>query len=392
MKLMELVGMALRTVVANPLRTILTMLGVIIGVSSVVALVSIGTGTSAKVEDQFESLGTNLLVVNVMDVGRATQLNYEELMQFEQFPEIDMIAPTIVKANSNIKYERTQQKFQVTGTNDRYAVMNKAQIDKGRFLAPSDLEFRSNVVVLGSEVAKTFFGFQDPVGEEINIDGVVFTVVGTLKPKGKNINNTSIDTTVLMPLETARRQYKLGNIRTTYIEATSKADIDTAEATMKQYLAYKFKSEEGFEVLNQNQMLTTANAASKQLNYLLVSIACISLLVGGIGIMNIMLVTVSERTREIGIRKSIGAKRRTILFQFLVESAVISGLGGVCGLLLGIGISAGISYSFPSVTTKISLAVSLGAFLFSVLVGIIFGLYPANKASKLRPIDALRFD
>ncbi|WJH34113.1 ABC transporter permease [Paenibacillus sp. CC-CFT747] len=376
----------------QPLRTILTMLGVIIGVSSVVALVSIGTGTSAKVEDQFESLGTNLLVVNVMDVGRATQLNYEELMQFEQFPEIDMIAPTIVKANSNIKYERTQQKFQVTGTNDRYAVMNKAQIDKGRFLAPSDLEFRSNVVVLGSEVAKTFFGFQDPVGEEINIDGVVFTVVGTLKPKGKNINNTSIDTTVLMPLETARRQYKLGNIRTTYIEATSKADIDTAEATMKQYLAYKFKSEEGFEVLNQNQMLTTANAASKQLNYLLVSIACISLLVGGIGIMNIMLVTVSERTREIGIRKSIGAKRRTILFQFLVESAVISGLGGVCGLLLGIGISTGISYSFPSITTKISLAVSLGAFLFSVLVGIIFGLYPANKASKLRPIDALRFD
>lgn len=392
MRIWELISMALRTVVSNPMRTILTMLGVIIGVSSVVTLVSIGNGTSSKVQSQIEGLGTNLLVVNVNDVGRATQLNYKELMQFEQFPEIDLVSPTIIKNNSNVKYGTTQAKFSVTGTNDRYARMNKADLASGRFLSPTDLEYRNNVVVLGSEVSKTFFGYQDPVGEEVNIDGVVFTVVGKLQSKGKNINNSSIDNMVIMPLETARRQYKLGNIRTTYVEATSKKDIDTAEATLKSYLTYKFKSADGYEVLNQNQMLTTANAVANQMNYLLIGIACISLLVGGIGIMNIMLVTVSERTREIGIRKSIGAKRRNILLQFLVESAVISGLGGIFGLLFGIGLSFGITYYIPTITTKISLMVSIGAFLFSVVVGIVFGLYPANKASKLRPIDALRFD
>jgi putative ABC transport system permease protein len=384
--------MALRTVLANPLRTILTMLGVIIGVGSVVTLVAIGQGTSSKVESQIEGLGTNLLVVNIKNVGRATQLDYNELMRFEQFPEINLVAPTMQKAASNVKYDRTQSRFNVIGTNDRYASMNKAEMQYGRFLSQADNELRSNVVVLGSEVAKTFFGFQDPTGEEVNIDGVVFTVIGKLQPKGKNINGNSVDTTVFMPLETARRQYKLGNITTTYVEATDKSDIDKAQASLKQYLLYKFKSEDGFEILNQNEMLNTANSVANQMNNMLIGIACISLLVGGIGIMNIMLVTVSERTREIGIRKSIGARRKNIMFQFLVESAVISGLGGLLGLLLGIAISFGIEMYAKDVTTKVSLPISLFAFLFSVLIGVVFGLYPAYKAARLRPIDALRFD
>lgn len=392
MKLLELIRMALRTVISNPMRSMLTMLGVIIGVGSVVALVAIGQGSTAKVTDQISGLGTNLLVVNVNNVGRATQLDYNELMQLEQFPEFNWIAPTFQKGSSNIKYDRTSASYSVIGTNDRYAGMNKVTMASGRFLSEADVEFRNNVVVLGSDVAKKYFGFMDPIGEEMNIDGVVFSVIGVMAQKGKNINNTSIDTTAVIPLSTAQRQFKLGALRTTYVEAKSKEDVAAAETTLKQYLYYKFKSESGYEILNQNEIMKTQEQVASQMSYMLAGIACISLLVGGIGIMNIMLVTVSERTREIGIRKSIGAKRQNILFQFLVESVVLSGLGGLIGLLAGIGISFAIEKINPDMPTQISLWVSLAAFLFSVFVGILFGLYPANKASKLRPIDALRFD
>lgn len=392
MRITELVVMALRTVLANPLRTILTMLGVIIGGASVVTLVAIGQGTSDQIAKQYENLGTNLLVVNVNGTGRATQLDYNDLMQFEQFPEFETVAPTMVKAGSNVKYDRKQDKFTVLGTNDRYASIVKAQVDTGRFISQADLDYRSNVAVLGSEVAKSFFGYLDPVGEQINIDGVVFTVVGKLKEKGSNISGTSVDNSIIVPLETARREFKLGTIRTTYIEAPTREDIYKAQDTMKQYLTYKFKSDQGFQLINQDELLNAKMAATHSLTNQLVAVACISLLVGGIGIMNIMLVTVSERTREIGIRKSIGAKRRNILVQFLVEATVISGLGGLIGLVLGIAISLAWPHFNPEQTTKISIDISVYAFLFSALVGVIFGLYPANKASKLRPIDALRFD
>jgi putative ABC transport system permease protein len=392
MKLMELVFMAMRTVLANPLRTILTMLGVIIGVGSVVTLVALGNGTSDQIAKQYENLGTNLLVVSANGNGRATQLDYNELMRFEQFPEFKTVSPTVSKPNSNIKYDRTQATYSLIGTNDRYMDITKSKIAKGRFISDADLEFRNNVVVLGSEVSKKFFGLLDPVGEDINIDGIVFTVIGLLDPKGSNLTGTSVDSAVIVPLETARRQFKLGFIRTTYIEAPTKDDIYRAQATMTQYLTYKFKSSTNFTLTNQDELLTAKTAATDTLTNQLVAVACISLLVGGIGIMNIMLVTVSERTREIGIRKSIGAKRRNILFQFLVEATVISGMGGLIGLLLGIGFSIAWPHLYPAQTTKISLDISIYAFLFSAFVGVVFGLYPANKASKLRPIDALRFD
>ncbi|MFE5318757.1 ABC transporter permease [Paenibacillus sp. NPDC056579] len=393
MKLYELLLMAMRTVVNNPMRTMLTMLGVIIGVSSVVTLVAIGQGTSAQIEKQYESLGTNLLVVNTLGNGRATQLDYKELMELELLPEIETIAPTMVKSGSNIKYDRRQEKYTVVGTNANYLPLMKGEMNAGRFISDPDMEFRNPVAVLGSTVATDYFGSLDPIGEDINIDGVVFTIIGVIKEKGSNLGGgISLDNSVFVPLETARRAFKLGNIRTTYLEAPTKDQLSQAQATMKQYLTYKFKSESGFTISNQDELMKARVEASSSLTNQLISVACISLLVGGIGIMNIMLVTVSERTREIGIRKSIGAKRRNILMQFLIEATVISGLGGIIGLLLGCGLALAWPYFNPKQPTVLSLEVGVYSFLFSVGVGMIFGLYPANKASKLRPIDALRTD
>lgn len=392
MNFLELVIMALRTILSKPMRTLLTMLGVIIGVGSVVTLVSIGQGTAAQIEKQYENLGTNLLVVNLLGNGRATQLDYEDLMELEILPEIESIAPTVTKAGSNVKYERTSETFNVIGTNDRYFSLMKTDIEAGRELVPADVEFRNQVAVLGSEAAKTLFGNVDPIGYDVNIDGLVFTVVGKLKPKGSNIGGTSPDSSVIIPIETARRAFKLGQIRTTYMEAPEISQLSAAQNTITQFLTYKFKSSNGFRISNQDELMNARKEASSSLTNQLISVALISLLVGGIGIMNIMLVTVSERTKEIGIRKSIGAQRRHILMQFLMEAAVISGLGGLLGLLLGIGASLSWPLFNPGQPTELSLEIGIYAFLFSVFVGIIFGLYPANKASRLKPIDALRFD
>ncbi|MFD0677927.1 MULTISPECIES: ABC transporter permease [unclassified Paenibacillus] len=391
MRIMELMQMALKTVSANWMRTLLTMLGVIIGVSSVVTLVAIGKGTSAQIAKQYENMGTNLLVVNLLNQGRATQLNYSDIMTFEQFPEIAAIAPT-VSSSLNVKYDTTQESYSVLGSNERYMSILKASINKGRFITEADLDLRTNVAVLGATVSKELFGTTDPLDKIININGFQFTVVGLLNTKGSSIGGTSADDSVIIPLTTAQRQLSLGAIRTTYVEATTKEDITTAQSTLTSFLTYKFKSSSGFRFTNQDQLLSASTEASNTLTSQLVSVACISLLVGGIGIMNIMLVTVSERTREIGIRKSIGAKRKNILLQFLFEAVVISGLGGLIGLLIGVGLAKAWPYFNPKQMTVVSFDISMYAFLFSVLVGVIFGLYPANKASKLRPIDALRTD
>ncbi|OCT16000.1 macrolide ABC transporter ATP-binding protein [Paenibacillus pectinilyticus] len=391
MRIWELFQMAMATIRSNPLRTVLTMLGVIIGVASVITLVSIGQGTSKAIEKQYEGLGTNLLTVTLLGNGRATQLNYDDLMTLEGTAGIATIAPTMTQ-NSSIKYDRTTESYNVIGTNDRYLDVQKGKMASGRFLAEADLDYRNHVAVIGTEVATKFFGKDDPVGEEINVKGYMYTIIGVLQTKGSNTSGTSLDSSVLVPLPTMSRDFKLGSIRTAYVEASSGDLVARAQVALEAYLYQKFKSTSGYNILNSSELISARQSASSTLTNQLVAVAAISLLVGGIGIMNIMLVTVSERTREIGIRKSIGAKRRNILLQFLVEATLISGMGGLIGLIVGISLSLAWPYINPSQQTSLSLNIGLYAFLFSALVGVIFGLYPANKASKLKPIDALRFD
>lgn len=391
MRLWELFQMAMATIRSNPLRTVLTMLGVIIGVASVITLVSIGQGTSKAIEKQYEGLGTNLLTVTLLGNGRATQLNYDELMTLEGTAGISTISPTMTQ-NSSIKYDRTTESYNVIGTNDRYLDLQKGKMASGRFLAQADLDYRNHVAVIGSEVATKFFGKEDPIDEEINVKGYMYTIIGVLQTKGSNTSGTSLDSSVLVPLPTMSRDFKLGNIRQAFVEASSGDMVSRAQLAVEAYLYQKFKSTTGYNILNSSELISARQTASSTLTNQLVAVAAISLLVGGIGIMNIMLVTVSERTREIGIRKSIGAKRRNILLQFLVEATLISGMGGLIGLILGVGLSLAWPYINPSQETSLSINVGLYAFLFSALVGVIFGLYPANKASKLKPIDALRFD
>jgi putative ABC transport system permease protein len=391
MRLWELFQMAMATIRSNPLRTVLTMLGVIIGVASVITLVSIGQGTSKAIEKQYEGLGTNLLTVTLLGNGRATQLNYDELMTLEGTAGISTISPTMTQ-NSSIKYDRTTESYNVIGTNDRYLDVQKGKMASGRFLAQADLDYRNHVAVIGSEVATKFFGKEDPIDEEINVKGYMYTIIGVLQTKGSNTSGTSLDSSVLVPLPTMSRDFKLGNIRQAFVEASSGDMVSRAQLAVEAYLYQKFKSTTGYNILNSSELISARQTASSTLTNQLVAVAAISLLVGGIGIMNIMLVTVSERTREIGIRKSIGAKRRNILLQFLVEATLISGMGGLIGLILGVGLSLAWPYINPSQETSLSINVGLYAFLFSALVGVIFGLYPANKASKLKPIDALRFD
>ncbi|MEW9700998.1 ABC transporter permease [Paenibacillus sp. SI8] len=392
MRIWELFQMAMATVRSNPLRSVLTMLGVIIGVSSVITLVSIGQGTSKAIEKQYEGLGTNLLTVNLMGNGRATQLNYDEVMQLESTPGISAIAPTMTRSSTNIKYDRTSETYSVIGTNDRYLDLQKGKIGSGRFLAAADLDYRNHVAVIGTDVAKQFFGTEDPIDEEINVNGYIYTIIGVLQTKGSNTSGTSLDSSVIVPLPTMSRDFKLGSIRTAYVEAASGDDVSRVQRILEAYLANKFKSTSGYNIFNSSELISARQSASSSLTNQLVAVAAISLIVGGIGIMNIMLVTVSERTREIGIRKSIGAKRRNILLQFLVEATLISGLGGLIGLIVGVALSLAWPYINPSQETSLSLSVGMYAFLFSALVGVIFGLYPANKASKLKPIDALRYD
>ncbi|WP_274361788.1 ABC transporter permease [Paenibacillus thermotolerans] len=384
------IKMAMKSIFSNKLRSFLTMLGIIIGVTAVIALVAIGQGATKRVTEQVQGLGTNLLTVNILGRGSASALDYEDAAGLADIEEISYIAP-VNSQNASIKYGNDSASVGVVGTNPDYSVVRGYEVASGRFLASIDLEYYQKVAVLGSNTASELFGFANPVGESILINGSRFKVVGLLAEKGSSSTGSN-DDTVIIPLTSAERLFSSKGVRTLYVQVGTEEQIDAASAKLESSLSKLFRGNtDSYRVFNQQDVLETVSSISSTLSLALGGIAGISLLVGGIGIMNIMLVSVSERTREIGIRKAIGAKRRDILFQFLIESMVLSGFGGVLGIGIGIG-AAQFASGMLAMDIVFSTDIIAIAFSFSVIIGIIFGLFPAAKAAKLKPIEALRFE
>lgn len=381
--------MAMRSIKGNKLRAFLTMLGIIIGVSSVIVLVSIGQGSSQAVTNQINSLGTNLLTINMMG-SDAIKLTEQDIAKFQKIDGIKEMSP-VVSGRVTVKNGTVSTQVSLTGTNSSYQQVRDMKINEGRFLSDMDVEYRQKVIVLGANTAQNLFGFENPVGKDVQVNGSSFKIVGVLASKGGSMGQSG-DDVIIMPLSTAQRIVKNTSIQTVYVQVSSEEKLNTVMAQIQNKLAVMFPNkQDNYSVFNQKDLVDTMSSVTGTMTMMLGGIACISLLVGGIGIMNIMLVSVSERTKEIGIRKAIGAKRRDILLQFLIEAVVLSSLGGLIGMGIGLLVAKVISMA-AGMTIAYSLPVTLLAFLFSLLVGVGFGVFPANKASKLHPIQALRYE
>jgi putative ABC transport system permease protein len=371
---LQSIKMALRSIKGNKLRAILTMLGIIIGVSSVIVLISIAQGSTKNVTSQINNLGTNLLTINTF--GTDLSLTEEKINELKNL--------------SGVK-ERTSSQISLTGTNAAYEKVRSAKVTEGRFINDLDVEYRQKVAVLGSETASNFFGTDNPIGQYLQIEGTSFKVVGVLQAKGGSMGQSG-DDVVIVPLSTAERLVKTTSINQVFLQGKKGSQMDFVMAEVENTMGKMFPNKsDSYSVFNQQDLMDTMSSVTKTMTMMLGGIAGISLLVGGIGIMNIMLVSVSERTKEIGIRKAIGAKRRDILLQFLIESIVLSCLGGIIGILFGLGLGKVLA-SALGLSVAFSSSVILMAFLFSLIVGVVFGVFPANKASKLNPIQALRYE
>ena len=393
MGILQAYRMAIKSIKGNKIRSFLTMLGVIIGVAAVITAVAFAQGSTKSITDQISSLGTELLTVRITPFNSNRDITWEDFQEFtdENSDYFSAMSP-LITSSSTVKSGISTETVDTTvkGTTADYADISKQSVQDGRYIAAVDINFRQPVAVIGSYVATELFGEEEPVGKTIKLANRVFTVVGVLEELDGGEESTD-DDQVIIPLSTAERVLKNTRISNYSFLASSADVVDQAMEKLEAYLLEIYGDEDMYRVQNAEQMLDTLDSVTGTMMTVLGGIAAISLLVGGIGIMNIMLVSVTERTREIGIRKAIGAKRGNILTQFLIEALIVTGMGGIMGLLFGCGAIwvLGRLDVVPSVYSPFWMAFSFG---ISLLVGVIFGMFPANKAASLNPIAALRHE
>ncbi|TXI16270.1 MAG: FtsX-like permease family protein [Nitrosomonas sp.] len=407
MNLFAIFGEALRALRQNRMRTALTMLGMIIGVAAVVLMLSIGEGARTKINETIAAMGSNLFIVVPgatssggfsFGSGSVRTLTISDAYAIAELPSINATAP-VVSGTVQLNYAAKNWSTIVTGTTANYFEIGNWKMEAGAAFTESDLRSAARVVVLGSVTAKNLFGDEDPVGKTLRITNRPFQVAGVLMAKGQSLTGRDQDDTVVIPITTSERQVTgsqfPGSIRYMLVQGKSATEMDIAEIEITQLLRQRHRIAKGkendFTVRNLTAIADVATDAAKVMSIVLGAIASVSLLVGGIGIMNIMLVSVTERTREIGIRMAIGANQRAILVQFLLEAMMICILGGLIGLLIGIG-GAWLVSQAADMLIVITLGMVGLAFLFASAVGIFFGFYPAKKAASLNPVDALRYE
>jgi putative ABC transport system permease protein len=401
---------AFKALCVNKMRSALTMLGMVVGVAAVIAMVAVGQGASKRVQAQIASLGSNLIVIqpgwnNTGGVrngwGNGVTLTRDDADAIAaQLPTVGHVAAS-VRGNAQIVYGGNNWFARIEGVTPDYLTVRNFQVNRGAAFDRSDDQLARKVALLGQTVVGQLFAGADPVGLAIRINNVPFTVVGTLKPKGQSPSGEDQDDTILVPMTTAKRKL-LGrswanaqSVRNIYVEARSAEDTPLAEQQIGSLLRFRHNlrpdQDDDFQVRNLTSRYEAQEDSAAVMSLLLASIASVSLFVGGVGIMNIMLVSVTERTKEIGLRQAVGAKTRHILSQFLAEAVTLSVTGGLLGIGLGIIASRVIS-GLAGWATLVSTGAVAGAFLFSALVGIFFGYYPARKAANLDPIESLRYE
>ena len=396
--------MAWASLIANKLRSLLTMLGIIIGVAAVIALVSIGNGVKQDIEDSISSLGSNLLVVLPgaprTPGARSSQGSMKSLKisDYEAIAKLEGVKAASPMTNGSyvVIYQNKNWTTSVAGVNANFQDVNNWTMTSGRFFSDKNVQNRERVAVVGQTVVKNLFADEDPVGKEIRVKNIPFRVIGVLKSKGNGTMGNDQDDTVLIPYTTSMERVEgIDYLRMVYVVAKDDEGIDRLQADIENLLRVRHNIKDtnldDFNIQNMKSIMETVAQTTGTFTLFLGAVAAISLVVGGIGIMNIMLVSVTERTREIGVRKALGATYSVIVTQFLIEAVVISLIGGFIGIAFGIGASKVIGM-VSGMSTIVSVPTIIMSFAFSMAIGLIFGIYPARKAAKLNPIDALHYE
>ena len=406
----QLFRVALRALAINKLRSALTMLGIVIGVGAVIVMIAVGAGAQRRVEEQIRALGSNLLLVMPgattaggvrMGFGSSSTLTEDDVAAINrEIPEA--LAAPALRGSAQVIWGNSNWSTQIYGVTPEYLDVRQWPLAAGRVFEPQEVASAAKVCLIGSTVARQLFGSADPVDQMIRIKRVPFTVIGVLETKGQSLMGTDQDDVVLMPLSSARTRVigsanaaKQRSVGTIWVKAADGVEPNTVEAQVRALLRQRHRLQPGadddFSLRNLAEVMAAQEASSRVLALLLAAVASVSLLVGGIGIMNIMLVSVTERTREIGLRMAVGARTRDILGQFLVEAVTLSLIGGLIGVALGIGAAMAIA-AFAGWRIELAPEAVALAIGFAFVIGVFFGFYPARKAARLNPVEALRFE